>query len=77
VLVATVVIGVALAGGIRESKQERAAAERRERAELRERRIRELEATQRPRLGRFESVAPAGAGPSGSWWRAPDSAGRL
>lgn len=63
VVVAAVVIGVALAGGIRESKQERAESERRERAELRAVRIRELQAAQRPRLGRSQSVAPTGAGP--------------
>jgi hypothetical protein len=44
------------------SQSRSAEAERRERAQLRARRIRELEAAQRPRLGRSEAVAPAGAG---------------
>jgi hypothetical protein len=54
---------VALAPTISESKDERAASERRERAERRAELIRELRAEQRPRLGRSQSTAPAGAAP--------------
>lgn len=61
VLVVAIAIGVALLPGMLESKQERAQSERRERAQLRAERIRELEAEQRPRFRRSESVAPAGA----------------
>jgi hypothetical protein len=60
-LVAAVATGAALLPGILESKEERAASERRERAEFRAERIRELKAEQRPRFRRFESVAPPGA----------------
>jgi hypothetical protein len=62
VLVAAIAIGVALVPGILESKQERTKSEQRERSEFRTQRIRELEAEQRPRFRRSESVAPAGAG---------------
>lgn len=61
VLVVAIAIGVALLPGMLESKQERARSEGRERAQLRAERIRELEAEQRPRFRRAESVAPAGA----------------
>jgi hypothetical protein len=61
VLVGAIAAGVALLPGMLESKQERAQSERRERAQLRAERIRELEAEQRPRFRRSESVAPAGA----------------
>jgi len=61
VLVGAIAIGIALLPGMLESKQERAQSERRERAQLRAERIRELEAEQRPRFRRSESVAPAGA----------------
>jgi hypothetical protein len=60
-LVAAIATGVALLPGIFESKRERSVSERRERAELRAERIRELEAEQRPRLRRSGSLAPAGA----------------
>jgi hypothetical protein len=45
-----------------ESKEERAQSERRERAERRAQLIRRLEAEQRPRFRRSDSVAPPGAG---------------
>ena len=61
VLLAAIALGVMLAPGIRESKQERARSEQRERAERRARLIRELEATQRPRFRRSDSVAPGAA----------------
>jgi len=61
VLVGAIAIGIALLPGMLESKQERAQSERRERAQLRAERIRELEAEQRPRFRRSESVASAGA----------------
>jgi hypothetical protein len=60
-LLAVIAIGVALVPGILESKDERAQSDQRERAQLREQRIRKLEAEQRPRFGRSDSVAPAGA----------------
>jgi hypothetical protein len=62
-LAALVALAVALVPGTLESKQERAESERRARAERRERLIDRLEAEQRPRLRRSDSVAPAGAGP--------------
>jgi hypothetical protein len=62
VVVVAIAAGVALAPGILESKQERAKSQELERAEFRAQRIRELEAEQRPRFRRSESVAPAGAG---------------
>jgi hypothetical protein len=62
VLVAAIAIGVAVAPGILESKQERTNSLQRERAEFRAHRIRKLEAEQRPRFRRSDSVAPAGAG---------------
>jgi hypothetical protein len=61
-LVAAIGIAIAVLPGILETKRERAESDRRERAQLREERIRELEAEQRPRFGRSDSVAPAGAG---------------
>jgi hypothetical protein len=60
-LVGAVGTAVALLPGILESKQERTEAERRERAQLRAQRVRELEAEQRPRLRRSESIVRAGA----------------
>ena len=63
VLIAAVGLAVAVAPGIIETKREAAEAERRERAEAEARRIRELRAEQRPRFGRTDSVAPAGARP--------------
>jgi hypothetical protein len=60
-LLAIIAAGIALAPGIRESKQEQARAEQRERAAARAELIRRLEAEQRPRFGRSGSVAPAGA----------------
>jgi hypothetical protein len=61
-LVAVIAISVATLPGLLESKQERAASEQRERVRQRAERIRELEAEQRPRFRRSDSVAPAGAG---------------
>jgi hypothetical protein len=61
-LVAAIAIAAAVLPGILESKRERAASDARERAQLRAERIRELEAEQRPRFRRSESVASAGAG---------------
>jgi hypothetical protein len=61
-VVAAIASGLAVLPGLLESKRERAAAEARERAQLRAERIRQLEAEQRPRFRRSESVAPAGAG---------------
>jgi hypothetical protein len=58
-----VALALALAPGLRESKRERAALERRERAAQRESRIQELQIEQRPRVRSSDSVAPAGAGP--------------
>jgi hypothetical protein len=60
-LAVAVVVAVALASGIRESKRETAESERRERARLEERRLRELRTEQRPRFGRFDAVAASGA----------------
>lgn len=59
-LLAAIGVAAALVPGIRESKQERAQAERRERVQQREALVRRLEAEQRPRSGRSGSVAPAG-----------------
>jgi hypothetical protein len=56
-------LAVALVPEIRESRQQRAAFEQRDRAEQRARRLRELEAEQRPRSHRSDSTAPAGASP--------------
>jgi hypothetical protein len=61
-LLSAIGIAAALVPELRESKQERAQAEQRERAERRAQRVRELEAEQQPRFGRFSSVAPTGAG---------------
>lgn len=60
-LVAAVAAGIPLAAGLRESSRERAASERAERAELRERQIEALREEQRPRFGRADAPAPAGA----------------
>lgn len=60
-LAACVIAAVALVPAARESAQESADRERRGRAEQRERRIQELQAEQRPRSRRSESVAPPGA----------------
>ncbi|HWM07788.1 MAG TPA: hypothetical protein VNO82_00535 [Solirubrobacteraceae bacterium] len=54
---------VVLVPAISETRQERDAAAQREREELRELRIRELRAEQRPRAGRTRSTAPPGAAP--------------
>lgn len=61
VLLGALAVAVALAPGIQESKRKRLASEQRERAEHRAKLIRRLEAEQRPRFGRSNSVAPAGA----------------
>jgi hypothetical protein len=61
VLLAIAAVGIALAPGIRETKQERSEAERRSRAEQRAERIRELKREQRPRFATSDSVAPASA----------------
>jgi hypothetical protein len=61
-VVASIAIAAVVLPGILESRREGAAADARERAQLRAERIRELEAEQRPRFRRSESVAPAGAG---------------
>jgi hypothetical protein len=61
VFLAALAPAVALVSSARESAQESAERERRQRAELRERRILELQAEQRPRFGRSESAAPPGA----------------
>jgi hypothetical protein len=61
-LLALLVLGVAMAPAIRESKEERDQAEQRDRAEARAELVRRLEAEQRPRFGRSRAVAPAGAG---------------
>jgi hypothetical protein len=61
-VVAALAATIALLPGIVESKQDRAASEQRERAELRAERIRKLEAEQRPRFRRYDSVPPAHAG---------------
>jgi hypothetical protein len=53
----------ALLPGILESKEERAASERRERAERRAELVSRLEVEQRPRFRRSAEVAPAGAAP--------------
>ncbi|MGH2844751.1 MAG: hypothetical protein ACRDL0_01780 [Thermoleophilaceae bacterium] len=63
-LLALIGLGVALAPGIRETKEERAESERRERAERRDELVRRLRAEQRPRFRRSDSVAPAGASAS-------------
>jgi hypothetical protein len=62
-LVGVTALALALTPMLRESKQERAASERRERAALRERAIQRLQAEQRPRFGVSDSVAPVGAAP--------------
>ncbi|MGH2948893.1 MAG: hypothetical protein ACRDPC_22010 [Solirubrobacteraceae bacterium] len=66
-IVATAVAGLAAAAAampaILESKDERAALERKERAALTAERIKELQAEQRPHFGRSEATAPAAAGP--------------
>jgi hypothetical protein len=63
-LLVVVAAAIPLAFGISQSKQERAESERRERSELQEQHIRRLQAEQRPRFGRSESVALAGARPA-------------
>ena len=60
-LLAVIGVGIALAPGIRESKEDQARAEQRERAAARAELVAKLEAEQRPRFGRSGSVAPAGA----------------
>jgi hypothetical protein len=62
-LVGLIALAIALTPMLRESKQERAASERREKAALRERAIQRLQAEQRPRFGVSDSVAPVGAAP--------------
>ena len=61
--VGLIALALALTPVLRESKQQRAASERRERAALRERAIRRLQAEQRPRFRVSDSVAPVGAAP--------------
>jgi hypothetical protein len=61
-LLVAIATAAALVPELRESKQERAQAEQRERAERRAQLVRELEAEQRPRFGRSSSVASTGAG---------------
>jgi hypothetical protein len=63
VLVGLIALALALEPTLRESKQERAASEARERAALRERAIRRLQAEQRPRFRVSGAVAPVGAAP--------------
>jgi hypothetical protein len=60
-LLAAIALGIALVPGMLESKRERASSEKREQAEVRAQHIRELEAEQRPRFRRSESVAESGA----------------
>jgi hypothetical protein len=60
-IILLVAAGAALLPGILESKEDRAEAERRERAERRAELIRRLETEQRPRHRRSTSVAPPGA----------------
>jgi hypothetical protein len=62
-LIAAVALAVAVAPGIIETKREAAEAERREEAAVEAQRIQQLRAEQRPRFGRADSAAPAGAGP--------------
>jgi hypothetical protein len=59
-----VAAAAALVPVIVESKEDRAAADRRDRAERRAELIRRLETEQRPRLRRSASVAPPGAAPN-------------
>ncbi|HEY1274484.1 MAG TPA: hypothetical protein VGF25_06225 [Thermoleophilaceae bacterium] len=61
-VLAIVAAGIALAPGIRETKKERAEADRAARSEQLAAKVRRLRREQRPRFGRSESVAPAGAG---------------
>lgn len=61
IVAALAVAAVALVPGMLESKDERSAAERRERAEARAELVRRLEREQRPRLRRSRSVAPPSA----------------
>jgi hypothetical protein len=63
VLVAAIALGAALIPTVRDSKEERAAADRHQRAERRARLVERLEAEQRPRFGRSGAVAPATAPP--------------
>ena len=63
-LLAVAATGAALTPTILESKQERAEAERRERAERRAELARTLRAEQRPRFRRSASVAPPGGAPA-------------
>jgi hypothetical protein len=60
-LVLLVALGVALAPGIRESKEDQARSEQRERAEARAELVSRLEGEQRPQFRRSASVVPAGA----------------
>jgi hypothetical protein len=60
-VIALVALAAALVPVIVETKEDRAAAEREERAERRAALIRRLEAEQRPRFRRSTSVAPPGA----------------
>jgi hypothetical protein len=60
-LLAAIGVGIALAPGIRESKEDQARVEQRERAAARAELVAKLEAEQRPRFRRSVSVAPAGA----------------
>jgi hypothetical protein len=62
-VVLLVAAAAALVPVILESKEDRAAAERRDRAERRAELVRRLETEQRPRLRRSTSVAPPGATP--------------
>lgn len=62
-MLGVVALALVLVPAVRESQRKRDAAERRERAERQERLIRELQAEQRPRFGRSDSHAAAGASP--------------
>ena len=55
-------LALVLAPDIRQTKREEADTQRRQAAEARTQRVRELRAEQRPRLGAFESLPPPGAG---------------
>jgi len=60
-VLAVIALTAALAPAIQQSKEERAATERRERAAAHAKLIRTLKAEQRPRFARSAAVAPAGA----------------
>jgi hypothetical protein len=60
-LLGAVVLAVALAPGIQESKLKRLLSEQREQAEHRAQLIRKFEAEQQPRFGRWSAVARPGA----------------